>query len=297
VAPPSWPAPLLHGLARLPALAGAAAEIGGGVVMMAAPEPVASKVAGAVLIAHGLDSMWSAATGSRSHTAQGAERMARAAGADKDTAETIGTVADIAVPILAGGLGKVASGRGKPSLSTEGKAAGAANDAKAGKLAPTPKPAPKPEPNASGPLPPPPLVDPIGPAPTSSPIPPGSDPFDDAAQWTSKGNKNFRQNTTEQFLYVLEDESGTVAKYGTAWKPKSRYTPSIWTKPTDAGAPSYAELARDAYAKGQLQGRLRMRILARGNASTIKDLETRLLVEYEWLNGRCPPINRPGTYH
>ena len=59
------------------------------------------------LLLHGLDSLQAAIRGDRTFTAKGATLLARRAGASQANAELIGDLVDIAVPLIAGGLGAI----------------------------------------------------------------------------------------------------------------------------------------------------------------------------------------------
>lgn len=84
---------------------GAVLEIAAGIAMLIVPEPTVTKVGGVILILHGLDSLQALIRGERTYTAKAATGLARTAGASDKNAELIGDIADIAVPLLAGGLG------------------------------------------------------------------------------------------------------------------------------------------------------------------------------------------------
>lgn len=115
-------------------LVGGALELVGAGGLLLAPEPTAlTKVAGAALGVHGLDTSTSAlrqiATGKDTSTltAESAKALSAALGADPKTAEMIGLGADIAIPLLAGGVGALralAVRRGTISLAAEEAAGG-----------------------------------------------------------------------------------------------------------------------------------------------------------------------------
>lgn len=115
-------------------LLGGALELIGAGGLLLAPEPTAvTKVAGVALGAHGLDTASSAvrqiATGQDTSTltAEAAESLAAALGADPKTAEMIGLGADVAVPLIAGGIGALralAVRRGAISLAAQEAAGG-----------------------------------------------------------------------------------------------------------------------------------------------------------------------------
>lgn len=114
-------------------LVGALELIGAGGLLLA-PEPTAAtKVAGVALGAHGLDTSSSAvrqiATGrdTATLTAEAAESLSSALGAHPKTAEMIGLGADMAVPLIAGGIGALralAIRRGAISLAAQEAAGG-----------------------------------------------------------------------------------------------------------------------------------------------------------------------------
>jgi hypothetical protein len=121
----------LWGLGKL--AAGALELIGAGGLLLA-PEPTAvTKVAGAALGAHGLDTSSSAlrqivsGKDTSTLTAEAAKSLSSALGADPKTAELIGLSADIAIPLIAGGVGAlrvIAVRRGGISLAAEEAAGG-----------------------------------------------------------------------------------------------------------------------------------------------------------------------------
>jgi hypothetical protein len=73
--------------------------------MLIAPEPTITKVGGVLLILHGIDSLQAAIRGDRTVTAKAATAVAKHYGASDQDAQLIGDVVDIAVPLVAGGLG------------------------------------------------------------------------------------------------------------------------------------------------------------------------------------------------
>jgi hypothetical protein len=99
-----------------------------------APEPTAlTKVAGVALGAHGLDTSSSAiqqivnGKDSSTLTADGAEALSALLGADPKTAQMIGLGADLAIPLLASGIGALrvlAVRRGAIDLAAEEAAGG-----------------------------------------------------------------------------------------------------------------------------------------------------------------------------
>jgi hypothetical protein len=115
-------------------LLGGALELVGAGGLLLTPEPTAlTKVAGAALGAHGLDTASSAvrqiATGQDTSTltAEAAESLSSALGADPNTAELIGLGADLAIPLVAGGIGALrvlAVRRGAISLAAQEAAGG-----------------------------------------------------------------------------------------------------------------------------------------------------------------------------
>ena len=121
----------LWGLGKL--VAGALELVGAGGLFLA-PEPTAlTKVAGAALGTHGLDTSSSAVrqivTGrdTSTLTAEAAKSLSSALGADQKTAEMIGLGADVAIPLIAGGIGAlrvIAVRRGAISLAAEEAAGG-----------------------------------------------------------------------------------------------------------------------------------------------------------------------------
>lgn len=121
----------LWGLGKL--AAGALELIGAGGLLLA-PEPTAvTKVAGAALGAHGLDTSSSAlrqivsGKDTSTLTAEAAKSLSSALGADPKTAEMIGLSADIAIPLITSGVGAlrvIAVRRGGISLAAEEAAGG-----------------------------------------------------------------------------------------------------------------------------------------------------------------------------
>jgi hypothetical protein len=115
-------------------LIGGALELVGAGGLLLTPEPTAlTKVAGAALGVHGLDTSSSAlrqiATGREASTltAEAAKSLASVMGADPKTAEMVGLGADIAIPLVAGGIGALrvlAVRRGAISLAAEEAAGG-----------------------------------------------------------------------------------------------------------------------------------------------------------------------------
>jgi hypothetical protein len=96
---------------------------------MLAPEPTTlTKLAGGALGAHGLDTSAAAmrqianGTDARTFTADAAKAASAALGLEAATAEMIGLSADLAIPLLAGGIGAlrvIAVRRGSLSLAAE----------------------------------------------------------------------------------------------------------------------------------------------------------------------------------
>ncbi|QPF72254.1 hypothetical protein G8A07_04460 [Roseateles sp. DAIF2] len=121
----------LWGVGKL--AAGALELIGAGALLLA-PEPTAlTKVGGAALGAHGLDTSSSAVRqiisgkDTTTLTAEAAQSLSTALGVDPKTAEMIGLGADIAIPLIAGGVGAlrvIAVRRGAISLAAEEAAGG-----------------------------------------------------------------------------------------------------------------------------------------------------------------------------
>lgn len=121
----------LWGLGKL---AIGALELVGASGLLLVPEPTAlTKVAGATLGVHGVDTSASAirqiASGKETSTftAEAAQSLSGALGADPKTAEMIGLGADIAIPLIAGGVGAlrvIAVRRGAISLAAEEAAGG-----------------------------------------------------------------------------------------------------------------------------------------------------------------------------
>jgi hypothetical protein len=115
-------------------LVGGALELVGAGGLLLTPEPTAlTKVAGAALGAHGLDTSSSAlrqiVTGREASTltAEAAKSLSSVMGADPKTAEMIGLGADLAIPLIAGGIGALrvlAVRRGAISLAAEEAAGG-----------------------------------------------------------------------------------------------------------------------------------------------------------------------------
>jgi hypothetical protein len=115
-------------------LVGGALELVGAGGLLLAPEPTAlTKVAGAALGAHGVDTSQSAlrqiVTGrdTSTLTSDGAKALSEVLGADRRTAEMIGVGADVAIPLIAGGIGAwrvIAIRRGTISLAAEEAAGG-----------------------------------------------------------------------------------------------------------------------------------------------------------------------------
>jgi RHS repeat-associated protein len=94
-------------------------EIMAGLLLLVLPEPTITKAGGLLLCLHGVDSLVHSIVGGRTWTAQGFTRVAKAAGASDQTAEIVGDVADVAVPLGAGvvsgtgrTLGRLAESRG-----------------------------------------------------------------------------------------------------------------------------------------------------------------------------------------
>ncbi len=115
-------------------LVGGAFELIGAGGLLLAPEPTAvTKVAGVALGAHGVDTSQSAlrqiVTGrdTSTLTSDGAKSLSEVLGADPKTAEMIGVGADLAIPLIAGGIGAwrvLAVRRGTISLASEEAAGG-----------------------------------------------------------------------------------------------------------------------------------------------------------------------------
>jgi hypothetical protein len=113
-------------------LAGTLEMVGAGALVLV-PEPtLATKVGGVALATHGVDNTWAGFwqlwTGvpQRSLTEESAAKLAQALGASPETAETIGTGVDIAVPlVLTLGLGgaRIAAIRGGRLVLAEQEAA------------------------------------------------------------------------------------------------------------------------------------------------------------------------------
>ena len=109
-------------------------EVAGGAALLAVPEPtMVTKAGGGALVLHGADQcvtggrqIWTGRD-ARSLTERGASATARALGADRGTAETIGVVADIAVPVAAaaGAVRATAIRAGRISLARHEAQAGA----------------------------------------------------------------------------------------------------------------------------------------------------------------------------
>jgi hypothetical protein len=101
-----WYLASLRYIGRAVQFVGAVAEIIGGIAMLAAPEPTITKVGGVILLAHGLDSLVSVFTGGRTLTARSTTYVAKHVfhASDKN-ARLAGDLADIAVPLIAGGMG------------------------------------------------------------------------------------------------------------------------------------------------------------------------------------------------
>lgn len=115
-------------------LVGGALELLGAGALLLAPEPtMATKVAGGALGLHGIDT---ASTGLQqilsgqsetTLTASGAQSAAELLGADAQTAARIGFAADVAIPLIAGGIGAaraIAVRRGAIRLAAEEAAGG-----------------------------------------------------------------------------------------------------------------------------------------------------------------------------
>lgn len=115
-------------------LIGGALELAGAGGLLLVPEPtMLTKVAGATLGVHGVDTSTSAlrqivsGKDTSTMTAEGAKALSSALGADPKTAEMIGLGADIAIPLIAGGVGAlrvIAVRRGAISLAAEEAAGG-----------------------------------------------------------------------------------------------------------------------------------------------------------------------------
>ena len=93
---------------------GGALELVGAAVLLLAPEPTAvTKVAGAALGAHGLDTTATgvrqivSGTPQRTITSEAAKSAAQVFGVDEKNAELIGLTVDIGVPMLLGVVGAV----------------------------------------------------------------------------------------------------------------------------------------------------------------------------------------------
>jgi hypothetical protein len=117
-------------------LLGCGVEMTAGGALLLAPEPtMVTKAAGGTLVLHGADQcvtggrqVWTGRD-ERSFTERGASAVARELGAGRRTAQTVGTVVDIAVPVgaaLLAGAARAASIRaGRISLTRHEAAAGA----------------------------------------------------------------------------------------------------------------------------------------------------------------------------
>ncbi len=115
-------------------LVAGALELVGAAGLLLVPEPTAlTKVAGGALGVHGADTSAAAirqitsGRDTRTLTAEAARSASTALGADPATAEMIGLGADIAIPLLAGGVGAlrvIAVRRGAVSLAAEEAAGG-----------------------------------------------------------------------------------------------------------------------------------------------------------------------------
>ena len=115
-------------------LIGGALELLGAAGLMLAPEPTTlTKLAGGALGAHGLDTSAAAmrqivtGTDARTFTADAAKAASASLGLEAATAEMIGLSVDLAIPLLAGGIGAlrvIAVRRGSLSLAVEEAAGG-----------------------------------------------------------------------------------------------------------------------------------------------------------------------------
>lgn len=86
-------------------------EIVTGLILLILPEPTLTKIGGGILFLHGIDSLIHTFTGGRTWTAQAFTGLAKVAGASNETANVIGNIADVLLPLFAGtlsGLGRMA---------------------------------------------------------------------------------------------------------------------------------------------------------------------------------------------
>jgi RHS repeat-associated protein len=89
-------------------------EIVTGLILLLLPEPVLTKIGGALMLLHGLDSLQATIRGERTYTAKLFTHIAKAAGASERTANFVGDISDFVVPLFASGLsaiGRIAARR------------------------------------------------------------------------------------------------------------------------------------------------------------------------------------------